>query len=99
MPKQPNGTPGKKPLAPDRLPTKDNSLRAIATTVLEVFLAGMRYDLHGAPTIRRRQLPRLGNMPQLRSAAQLGGNQVSPQQSQAKPWPSSVWILLTLVSR
>jgi len=28
-----------------------------------------------------------------------GGDLVSPQQSQAKPWPSSVWVLLTLVSR
>ena len=39
MPKPPNGMPGKKP--PDRLPTNDNSSRAIATAVLEVFLAGM----------------------------------------------------------
>jgi hypothetical protein len=34
-----HGTAGKK--LPDRLPTNDNSSRAIATAVLEVFLAGM----------------------------------------------------------
>jgi hypothetical protein len=36
---KPNSTPGKKPPA-HRPPIDDNSLRAIATTVLEVFLAG-----------------------------------------------------------
>ena len=36
---QPNSAPGKKPPAPAA--DDDNSLRAIATTVLQVLLAGM----------------------------------------------------------
>jgi hypothetical protein len=52
MPKQPkpNGTPGKKPAAGPAA-DEENSSRAIATTVLEVFLAGMRYNVHGPPAI------------------------------------------------
>jgi hypothetical protein len=49
MPKQPNGTPAKKPAAGPA--AEDNSSRAIATTVLQVCLAGMRYNVHSPPAI------------------------------------------------
>jgi hypothetical protein len=48
--KQPIGTPGKKPpVVP--IADDDNSSRTIATSVLHVCLAGMRYNVHSPPAI------------------------------------------------
>jgi len=99
MPKQqPNGTPGKKPPAhrPPTMTTRHaqsrqrcskSSLPARETT----FTARQPSCV---ASCHDWEISHSFDPP-----VSFGGDQVSPQQSQLKPWPFSVWVLLTLVSR
>src|SRR5260370_15410150 len=96
MPKQPNGTPGKKP--PNRLPTKttrhaQSRQRCSKSALLACDTTFTARQPSSVASCHDWEISHSFDPP-----LSFGGDQVSPQQSQTKPWSFSVWMLLTLAS-